>query len=99
MTEPDFSKMSTREILEWQYRRYEYEYDNMIPTPPGVEMELVGISKQELARLKKLEAQVLSEARTCKRNPVLDCRTLAKKLLQVKPELRKWLEKHYGGYL
>ena len=97
MTEPDFSKMTTREILEWQYRRY--EYDNMIPIPPGVEMELVGISKQELARLKKLEEQALSEARTCRRNPVLDCQTLAKKLLQVKPELREWLEVNYGEYL
>lgn len=97
MTEPDFSKMTTREILEWQYRRY--EYDNMIPIPPGVEMELVGISKQELARLRELESQVLSEARTCRRNHVLDCRTLAKKLLQVKPELREWLEVNYGEYL
>ena len=97
MTEPDFYKMNTKEILEWQYRRY--EYDNMIPTPPGVEMELVGISKQELARLKKLEAQALSEARTCRRNHVSDCCTLAKKLLQVKPELREWLEVNYGEYL
>ena len=99
MSEPDFSKMTTREILDWKYRRYEYEYDNMIPTPPGVEMELVGISKHELARLRELEAQVLSEARTCRRNPVLDCRTLAKKLLQVKPELREWLEVNFKEYL
>lgn len=28
-----------------------------------------------------------------------DCRTLAQKLLQVKPELKEWLEKHYGEYL
>ena len=28
-----------------------------------------------------------------------DCRTLAQKLLQVKPELREWLEINYGEYL
>jgi len=28
-----------------------------------------------------------------------DCCTLAKKLLQVKPELRDWLEVNYGEYL
>lgn len=67
--------------------------------PPGVEMELVGIEKKELERLRELEAQVLSQARTCRRNPVSDCCTLAQKLLQVKPELKGWLEKHYGEYL
>lgn len=92
MSEPDFSKMYTREILEWQYKNFPCER-------PVCDMELVGIEKQELARLRELEAQVLSEARTCRRNHVLDCRTLAKKLLQVKPELREWLEKHYGEYL
>ena len=76
------------------------DYEHLaFPIPPGVEMELVGISKQELARLKKLEAQVLSEARTCRRNPVLDCQTLAKKLLQVKPELKGWLETNFKEYL
>lgn len=69
------------------------------PTPPGVEMELVGINKQELARLKKLEAQVLLEASTCRRNPVLDCQTIVKKLLQVKPELKDWLEVNFKEYL
>lgn len=28
-----------------------------------------------------------------------DCKTLAQKLLQVKPELREWLEVNYGEYL
>ena len=28
-----------------------------------------------------------------------DCKTLAQKLLQVKPELRDWLEVNYGEYL
>ena len=28
-----------------------------------------------------------------------DCHTLAQKLLQVKPELRDWLEVNYGEYL
>lgn len=28
-----------------------------------------------------------------------DCRTLAQKLLQVKPELREWLEVNYKEYL
>ena len=28
-----------------------------------------------------------------------DCCTLAQKLLQVKPELREWLEVNYGKYL
>lgn len=28
-----------------------------------------------------------------------DCHTLAQKLLQVKPELREWLEMNYGEYL
>lgn len=28
-----------------------------------------------------------------------DCHTLAQKLLQVKPELREWLEVNYGEYL
>lgn len=28
-----------------------------------------------------------------------DCCSLVKKLLQVKPELREWLEKNYGEYL
>lgn len=28
-----------------------------------------------------------------------DCRTLAKKLLKVKPELREWLEINYKEYL
>lgn len=28
-----------------------------------------------------------------------DCSTLAQKLLQVKPELREWLEVNYGEYL
>lgn len=28
-----------------------------------------------------------------------DCKVLAQKLLQVKPELREWLEVNYGEYL
>lgn len=28
-----------------------------------------------------------------------ECKTLAQKLLQVKPELREWLEVNYGEYL
>lgn len=28
-----------------------------------------------------------------------DCKTLAQKLLQAKPELRGWLETNYGEYL
>ena len=72
---------------------------NHLAFPPGVEIELVGIEKNELARLKKLEAQVLLEASTCRRNPVLDCQTIAKKLLQVKPELKGWLETNFKEYL
>lgn len=33
------------------------------------------------------------------KKPTSDCKTLAQKLLQVKPELREWLETNYGEYL
>lgn len=92
MTESDFSKMNTKELFEWQLENSPYR-------SPVCDMELVGIEKQELARLRKLEAQVLSEASTCKRNPVLDCRVLVQKLLQVKPELKSWLEINFKEYL
>lgn len=68
------------------------------PIPPGVEMELVGIEKQELARLKTREKEYLEQfAKSLKLAD--DCITLAQKLLQVKPELREWLEVNYGEYL
>lgn len=76
------------------------DYEHLaFPIPPEVEMGLVGISKKDPARLKELETQDLSEARTCKRNTVLDCKALAQKLLEVKPELKEWLEANYGEYL
>ena len=92
LTEPDFSKMYTREILEWQYKNFPYER-------PVCDIELVGIEKQELERLRELEAQVLSKASTCRRNPVLDCRTIAQTLLKVSPEHREWLETNFKEYL
>lgn len=89
MTEPDFSKMTTREILEWQYKN---------KPQVGEECELVGIEKQELARFKTMEKKYLEQfAKSLKLAD--DCITLAQKLLQVKPDLKEWLEKHYGEYL
>lgn len=41
----------------------------------------------------------LELARKENRQLKTDCRTLARKLLQVKPELREWLEVNYGEYL
>lgn len=59
------------------------------------ECELVGIEKQvwesTLNRSMVLQAEI-EKLKT-------DCKTLAKKLLQVKPELRDWLEVNYGEYL
>ena len=69
------------------------------PIPPGVEMELVGISKQELARLKALEKKCIEEAATRARDSVTDCKILVNKLLQVKPELRSWVEARFKEYL
>ena len=67
--------------------------------PVGVEMELVGISKQELARLKALEKRCMEEAATRARDSVTDCKILVNKLLQVKPELRSWVEARFKEYL
>lgn len=66
--------------------------------PPGVEMKLVGIEKNELARLKTMEKKYLEQfAKSLKLAD--DCIALAKKLLQVKPELREWLEVNFKEYL
>ncbi len=43
-----------------------------------------------------IEQKALKEENTKLKS---DCRTLVQKLLQVKPELREWLEKNYGEYL
>ena len=69
------------------------------PTPPGVEMELVGISKQELARLKSIEKRYMEEAATRARDSVTDCKILVNKLLQIKPELQGWVEDRFKEYL
>jgi hypothetical protein len=75
------------------------DYEQLaFPIPPGVEMELVGIEKNELKRLKTREKEYLEQfARSLKL--ANDCITLARKLLQVKPELRGWLETNYKEYL
>ena len=69
--------------------------DLAFPTPPGVEMELVGISKEELARLKAVEDNATRIA--LKRFG--DCVVLAQTLLKVSPKHKDWLEKNYKEYL
>jgi len=64
-----------------------------------IELDFSKINTKKLSRLKKLEARVLSEVSACKRNPVLDCRVLVQKLLQIKPELKSWLEINFKEYL
>ena len=86
MTEPDFSKMTTREILEWQYKN---------KPQVGEECELVGIEKQVWESTLN-RSMVLQADNT---NLKTDCKTLAQKLLQVKPELREWLEINFKEYL
>lgn len=49
------------------------------------------IKKQDLAKLRRLEAEN-SQLKT-------DCKILAQKPLQVKPELREWLKVNYKEYL
>ena len=83
MSEPDFSKMYTREILEWQYKN---------KPQIGEECELVGIEKQVWEST--LNRSIVLQAGNDKLKA--DCKTLAKKLL---PELRDWLEVNYGEYL
>lgn len=76
------------------------DYEQLaFPIPPGVEMELVGISKQELARLKSIEKRCMEEAATRARDSVTDCKILVNKLLQIKPELRDWVEARFKEYL
>ena len=86
MIEPDFSKMTTREILEWQYKN---------KPQVGEECELVGIEKQVWEST--LNRSMVLQASNDKLKT--DCRTLAQKLLQVKPELRDWLEINFKEYL
>jgi len=58
--------------------------------------------KDEIEELRKISKSILAmkiyweEEAKNKRD---DCRTLAQKLLQVKPEIRDWLEVNYGEYL
>ena len=84
--EPDFSKMNTREILMWGIKNAKTEV---------VKIDTVEIEKEvwesTLNRSMVLQAEN-DELKT-------DCRTLAKKLLQVKPELRDWLEVNFKEYL
>lgn len=61
----------------------------------GEECELVGIEKQVWEST--LNRSMMLQAENDKLKT--DCRTLAKKLLQVKPELREWLEINFKGYL
>ena len=58
--------------------------------------------KDEIEELRKISNSILAmkiyweEEAKNKRD---DCRILAQKILQVKPELREWLEVNYGEYL
>ena len=86
MSEPDFFLIFTREILEWQYKN---------KPQIGEECELVGIEKQVWESTLN-RSMVLQDGNDKLKK---DCRALAQKLLQVKPELREWLEVNYGEYL
>lgn len=61
----------------------------------GEECELVGIEKQVWEST--LNRSMVLQAENDKLKT--DCRTLGQKLLQVKPELREWLEVNYKEYL
>lgn len=84
--EPDFSKMSTREILMWEIKNAKSEV---------VKIDTVEIEEEVWESTLNRSTVLQSENDKLK----TDCRTLAQKLLQVKPELKGWLEKHYGEYL
>lgn len=61
----------------------------------GEECELVGIEKQVWEST--LNRSMVLQAENDKLKT--DCKTLAQKLLQVKPELREWLEVNFKEYL
>lgn len=86
MIEPDFSKMSTREILMWEIKNAKNQL---------VKIDTVEIEKQVWEST--LNRSMVLEAENDKLKT--DCQTLAQKLLQVKPELRDWLEVNYKEYL
>ena len=86
MTEPDFSKMNTREILMWNIKNAKSE---------EVKIDTVEIEEEVWESTLNRSTVLQSENDKLK----TDCKTLAQKILQVKPELRDWLEVNYGEYL
>jgi len=57
----------------------------------GEEAELVGITKEEWMKMNN-DKILLNDIKSAFREVV-------KKLLQVKPELKAWIDKNYGEYL
>ena len=87
--------------LKEELKDYEYQHkqDGICYDDIFCKLELARKENRQLKeRLKKtqeLELEVRKENARLK----TDCRTVAQKLLQVKPELRDWLEVNYGEYL
>lgn len=86
MTEPDFSKMSTREILMWEIKNAKTQI---------VKIDTIDIDREVWESTLNRSMALQSENDKLK----TDCKTLAQKLLQIKPELRDWLKVNYGEYL
>lgn len=63
--------------------------------PPGKEMELIGVEKQEWESTLRISMERLAEIERLNN----DIKNLAKLVLKLSPERKEWLEKHYGEYL
>lgn len=86
MTEPDFSKMTSREILIREFKNAKTEL---------VKIDTVEIEEEVWEST--LNRSMVLQAENDKLKA--DCKILAQKLLKVKPELREWLEVNYKEYL
>ena len=87
--------------------KYTPEVGDVWKDPCGQEVYIGSLGQQNVylnwSDVKDICTKKVSEAykQTKRENTKLktDCHTLAQKLLQVKPELRDWLEVNYGEYL
>lgn len=93
MTTRDFVPLTQytelrHEFLKLNDRRNKLEIENV-----KLKTENKWYSEQLNEAVKKIDK--LKE----QKKPTSDCKTLAQKLLQVKPELREWLEVNFKEYL